>query len=160
MQSKNEKIPLPRLLLHKQFIRNYSKQNKFNEKIIKSNINSKTSEEHLNKFKQPIDLSFANKKVINLTYGSFITRTNYSFKNSSNASSSVDSSIFESIKKNKVTSQPQCQDDKTDETYTKMKQMIHTETHEPNEKYENSFPIDLLVILVLSFQIPQNILIR
>ena len=145
MQSNIEKSPIPRLLLHKQFIRKNSQQN---EATTESNMNYLTSDNTLNSFNQPVDLSFAKEKVIDLSNGKY--RTNTSFKSLSNASLIFDSSIFESLKKNEAVKLTPSFDGHINETLVNPKQNGKNETHRellPNEKYESSFPIDLLVSL-------------
>ena len=145
MQSNIEKSPIPRLLLHKQFIRKNSQQN---EATTESNMNYLTSDNTLNSFNQPVDLSFTKEKVIDLSNGKY--RTNTSFKSLSNASLIFDSSIFESLKKNEAVKLTPSFDGHINETLVNPKQNGKNETHRellPNEKYESSFPIDLLVSL-------------
>ena len=145
MQRNNEKSPIPRLLLRKQFIRKNSQQN---EATTKNNMNYLTSEKTLNSFNQLIDLSLNKEKVIDLSNGKY--RTNTSFKSLSNASLIFDSSIFESLKKNEAVKLTPSFDGHINETLVNPKQNGKNETHRellPMEKYENSTPIDLLVNL-------------
>ena len=145
MQSNNEKSPIPRLLLHKQFIRKNSQQN---EATTESNMNYLTSDNTLNSFNQPVDLSFAKEKVIDLSNGKY--RTNTSFKSLSNASLIFDSSIFESLKKNEAVKLTPSFDGHINETLGNPKQNGKNKTHRellPKEKYGSSFPINLLVSL-------------
>ena len=146
MQINDEKSPIPRLLLRKQFIRKNSQQN---EATTKNNMNYLTSEKTLNSFNQLIDLSLNKEKVIDLSNGN--NRSNKSFENPSNGSLMFDSSIFEPFKKNKAVKQTQSFYSHINKTCFNLKLNGKTEIQRellPIEKYENSVPIDLLVSFI------------